>query len=135
MYMRSALKKRASAERRERARSLICDCNLISANWLIGALDMDDTAFHADIPARGKSAEEGACGKKRTRWVLTTHTRVLQPSRGAFQGRHSCSSSTTRVHSILISCLSSLFLFLLPLFFRSFVFISVTSSSSLAWCF
>lgn len=41
--------------------SLICGCDLISANWLIGAPDTKDTTMHADTRACGKSR------RKRTR--------------------------------------------------------------------
>lgn len=67
--MRSALEKRASTERRERAKSLICGCNLISANWLIGALDTDDTTMHADIRARGKTRERRLGEKRYDRYL------------------------------------------------------------------
>lgn len=43
--------------------SLISGCDLISANWLIGAPDTNDATIHADIRARGKGRRNGR-GKK-----------------------------------------------------------------------
>lgn len=106
--MRYALEKLASAERRERAGSLICDCNLISANWLIGALDMDDTAIlRADIRAHTWKGLTKAWKKKGPTGTYNAYARAAT-FRGAGGGLF---KGNTRVHPRL--CASTLSWFLL----------------------
>lgn len=56
------------------AGSLICGCDLISANWLIGASDTDDMATHVHV----ERIEERSCGKKKGTKGTYTRYNVLR---------------------------------------------------------
>lgn len=74
----------ASRAEPSRAVSLICGCDLISANWLIGTPDTDDATIHdAYIRARGKGRKNGRGKKKGT---TCTYTRATS-FHGSFSGK------------------------------------------------
>lgn len=106
----------------ERAGSLICGCDLISANWLIGASDTEDTTMHADIHACAKGRRKRIrSGEKRTWWVLL---RALQSLHVAFQENRSCLSSILSLFPFSFCCPFS---FLLICFVLSFFVMSLNS--------
>lgn len=110
------------APRTSRVGSLICDCDLISANWLIGAFDTEDTTMHADVRACTKDRRKRTrLGKKKARWLLI---RALLPL--------PCGCSQELFVFVLdLDSFPSVFLFY-PFFFSFFsLCFFVTSSNSL----
>lgn len=98
---------------------LICGCDLISANWLIGTSDTDDTAMHVWVCVHAKRAEESAREKEGT---IGSYIHVPQSFTELFEAALGLSSTYV--------CLVNLFFFfriytsllLIPFFFRVVIF-------------